>query len=143
METTGTELVVAKPKGRPFQKGNPGKPHGARRKTSILAERLLAENAEGIIKSVIASALEGDMAAAKICVDRLNPIRKGQLVKFHMPDMNAAGVSVAFSALVAAVSSGQITCEEAAAVSTLLDAQRKAIETESIEKRLDALEARK
>jgi hypothetical protein len=43
----------------------------------------------------------------------------------------------------AAVSSGQITCEEAAAVSTLLDAQRKAIETESIEKRLDALEARK
>jgi tRNA pseudouridine38-40 synthase len=49
----------------------------------------------------------------------------------------------AFSALVAAVSSGQISCEEAAAVSTLLDAQRKAIETETIEKRLDALEARK
>jgi hypothetical protein len=141
---TGTEMVVAKPVvGRPFAKGNPGKPHGARRKTSVFAERLLADNAEGIIKSVIAAALEGDMAAAKICVDRFCPVRKGHLVKFTMPDMGAAGVAAAFSALIGAVSSGQITCEEAAAVSTLLDAQRKAIETESIEKRLDALEARK
>jgi hypothetical protein len=141
--TAGTEMVVAKPVGRPFAKGNPGKPHGARRKTSIFAERLLAGKAEEIIKSVMTAALEGDMAAAKICIDRIYPVRKGHLVKFTMPDMNAAGVSAAFSALIGAVSSGQITCEEAAAVSTLLDAQRKAIETETIEKRLDALEARK
>jgi hypothetical protein len=86
---TGTDVVVAKPKGRPFQKGNPGKPHGARRKTSVLAERLLAENAEGIIQSVIKAALESDMAAAKICVDRIYPIRKGQLVNFHMPHHGA------------------------------------------------------
>jgi hypothetical protein len=49
-----------------------------------------------------------------------------------MPAMDAAGVAEAFASLVANVASGRLTVEEGQAVASLLDMQRKAIETGNI-----------
>jgi hypothetical protein len=47
----------------------------------------------------------------------------------------------AMAAMVAAVSDGTLTPEEAAAISAVLEAQRRAVETAQLEQRIAALEA--
>ncbi len=65
---------------RKGQSGNPkGKPKGARHRSSLMAERLFADEIQDICKTVIAEAKAGDMQAAKIILDRLLPPRKDVL----------------------------------------------------------------
>ena len=129
--------------GRPFQPGNPGRPKGTRRKTTVLAEKLLGEAAEDVVKAVLNAARGGDMAAAKIVMDRIAPIRRGRPVAFDLPEVEGvAGLLAAVTAVTKAVAAGELTPEEAAAVSAALEAQRKAIEMVDFEARLTALEQR-
>ena len=66
------------------QSGNPaGKPKGARHKTTLLAERLMQDDAERIVNAVITAACNGDMTAAKIILDRICPPRRSR--PFHLP----------------------------------------------------------
>jgi hypothetical protein len=116
-------------RGKPFQKGNPGRPKGSRHKSSLLAEKLMEGNVEGITNVVVEKALAGNLEAAALVLSRIVPVRKGRPVQFPMPDLDAAGVSAAFSAIVQAVASGRVTCEEGIAIGGLLDMKRKAIET--------------
>jgi hypothetical protein len=127
-------------RGKPFQKGNPGRPKGSRHRVTMLAERLMEKDIEGITNVVVAQALEGSLEAAALILARIVPVRKGRPVTFAMPNMNAVGVSEAFSAVIAAVAAGRLTCEEGKAVADLLDMQRKAIETGELAERFAALE---
>ena len=52
-------------------------------------------------------------------------------------------MSQAIAAVVAAVSSGELSAEEAAAITGVLDANRKAIEAVDLERRIATLEAAK
>ena len=59
-------------RGRPFepgQSGNPlGRPKGSRNKTTLLAESLLDDQSEPIIRKVIEKALQGDFSRlAHLC----------------------------------------------------------------------------
>src|SRR5918911_5099319 len=104
--------------GRPFQLGNPGRPKGTRRKTTVLAEKLLGENAEDVVKAVIAAAKSGDMVAGRIVMDRIAPIRRGRPVAFDLPEVEGvAGLLAAVTAVTKAVAAGELTPEEAATVS--------------------------
>src|SRR5262245_5743093 len=62
-------------KAMPFQKGqsgNPaGRPRGIVNRATALAQNLLSERAEGIARKVIELAEEGDMAAIRVCMERL------------------------------------------------------------------------
>jgi hypothetical protein len=98
----------------------------------LLAEKLMEKDVEGIVNVVIARALDGNLEAAKIVLERLVPVRRGRPTPFTMPAMDAAGVAEAFAALVANVASGRLTVEEGQAVANLLDMQRKAIETSEL-----------
>jgi len=130
-------------RGRPFQPGNPGRPKGARHKTTLLAEKLMSEDVEGVVKGVLAAARSGDMAAARIVLDRLVPVRKGRPVVLDLPTVeNAEGVLRALGLVISETAAGNITPEEATILAGLLDAKRKAIETTDIERRLATLEAR-
>ena len=66
-------------RGRPFtkgQSGNPaGKPKGARHRATLAAEALLDGEAEALTRKVIELALEGNIFALKICLDRILPAR--------------------------------------------------------------------
>jgi hypothetical protein len=129
-------------RGRPFQPGNPGRPKGARHRSTVLAEKLMADDVEGIVAAVVKAAKNGDMQAARIILDRLAPIRRGRPVQFDLPaGTDAAGVSAAFAVL-KAVAGGELTPEEGASVTTLLEARRRAIETVELEARIAALETR-
>ncbi len=42
-------------RGRPFAQGNPGRPKGARHRTTLLAEKLMQSDAKAIVEAVLAS----------------------------------------------------------------------------------------
>src|SRR5216684_7094352 len=76
--------------GRPFEKGNPGKPKGARHRITVTAEQLLAGGAEALTRRAIEMALGGDAGALRLCLERVMPVRKGRPVKFKMPEVGTA-----------------------------------------------------
>jgi hypothetical protein len=127
------------------QSGNPsGKPKGARHKTTMLAEKLMRDDAAQIVRGVIDAAKGGDMTAAKIILDRIAPLRKGRPIYLDLPAMeNAAGIAAATAALVAAMGAGELTPDEAATIASVFELRRRAMETGELEQRLAALEGRK
>jgi hypothetical protein len=134
-----------KQRGRPFpkgQSGNPaGKPKGARHRLTVLAEKLMEDDAEEVTRAVIAAAKTGDMQAARLILDRIAPLRKGRTVEIELPAVEtAADVLKAIGAVIAETAKGTITPDEAAVVAGVLEAKRKAIETADLERRLAALE---
>jgi Family of unknown function (DUF5681) len=131
--------------GRPFtrgQSGNPaGKPRGTRHRVTVLAEKLMQDDTEAVVRAVIDAAKGGDMTAARLILDRIAPARKGCPISFPLPKIDTtADVTNALSAVVASIASGELTPEEATAVSSVIETKRKAIEIQEIEKRVVALE---
>ena len=71
---------------KPGQSGNPaGKPKGTRNATTLALEILLDGQATALTQKGIDLALAGDMAALRLCLDRILPLRKGRPVTFVLP----------------------------------------------------------
>jgi hypothetical protein len=122
----------------PFQKGmsgNPsGKPKGARARVTQLAEKLLEDDRDAIVRAVIAKAKGGDPTAMRLCVERLVPLRKGRPIAFNLPPVKtAADIAGAVGALVRAMAAGELTTGEASAAASVIELHRRAIETTEIE----------
>jgi hypothetical protein len=65
----------------------------------------------------------------------------GQLIEIELPDVsNIDGITTALSAIVRAAATGQITPLEAQALSSVIETQRKAIESIELEERIERLE---
>ena len=127
--------------GGKFTLGNPGKPKGARHKTTLEVEALLEGEAEALTRAAIDKALEGDVTALRLCMDRIAPARKDSPVTFDLPEMSSArdAATTAQSVLVA-VAGGEVTPSEGAAVMGLIETYRKTLETSELEERITALE---
>jgi hypothetical protein len=130
----------------PFQKGecgNPaGRPRGSRNRATLLMEGLLADDAEAIGRKAIEMAKQGDMAAIRLCMDRLAPPRKGEPVAIDLPPLDKPADSVAAAAtIVAAVAAGEVTPSEAAELAKVIDVYVRAIATKAFDERLTKLEA--
>ena len=96
-----------------------------------------------IVKAVVTAAKGGDMRAAEIMLKRAWPERKGRLIPLDLPETNTAGsVAQAIQRVTAALAAGEISPDEAQAIASVLEHQRRAIETEELEKRIAALEER-
>jgi hypothetical protein len=128
-------------RGRPFRKGNPGKPPGARNLTTRAVETLLEGEADALTRKAIALALAGDTTALRLCLERIAPPRKDRSIELSLPALkDAAAVGAAMTATAAAMGRGEITPSEAATVAGVLDARRRSLEMIDLEKRVAALE---
>ena len=127
---------------KPGQSGNPaGRPTGSRNATTLAVEALLEGQAEAITQRVVNAALAGDMTAVKLVIDRIAPARKSRPIQIDLPDVgDAQGIAQAQATVVAATASGDLTIEEATGLSGLLEARRRALETQQLEMRLLRLE---
>lgn len=139
------ENTEAKQRGVPFkpgQSGNPsGKPKGARNKTTLAMEVILEGQAEKLTQKLLTLAEAGDMAAMRICMDRLYPARRDRAVTFDLPPIEtAADLTKATRAIMEAVSTGELTPMEADSVSRAVEAHVKAIEVTELMRRIEALE---
>jgi len=126
-----------------FMTGNPGRPMGARHKATRAVEGLLEGQSEALTQKAIDLALEGDTPALRLCLERIAPPRKDSPVSFDLPAIeSAAQASEAAQAVLRAVSEGEITPLEAAAVMTLVEQYRRTLETTELEARIAVLETR-
>jgi uncharacterized protein DUF5681 len=124
-----------------FAPGNPGRPKGAKNKTTRAVEELMVDEAEAIGRKCIEKALEGDGTALRLVMERIAPVRRGRPVRFAMPQIQtAADLSAALGAVVSAVAAGELTVDEAVGLGQLVETRRRAIETVEIEQRVAALE---
>jgi Family of unknown function (DUF5681) len=130
----------------PFEKGesgNPaGRPRGARNRATLLMQHLLADEAEAIGRKAIEMAIAGDLAAIRLCMDRLAPVHRDEPVAFGLPPIEKpADIVAATASIVAAVSAGELTPSQAAAVSKVIDVHVRAIESKDFDERLTKLES--
>lgn len=143
VNTVGKRRAAAGKETR-FRPGNPGKPKGARHKTTLAVEALLNGEHEALTRKAIEKALDGDTVALRLCLDRIAPLRKDAPITFDLPAIKSAADAVyASSALLAAVAAGEVTPDEGARMMALLTSHRSMVETGDLEARIAALEAGK
>jgi hypothetical protein len=133
-------------RGRPFAPGNKfgrGRPAGSRNKATAAREQMLDSHGDAITKKCALMALQGDPTALRLCMERLLPPRKQHAVIFKMPPIaTAADVGQGFETLLQAVARGQLTPAEGQVIASMLENRRRSIETEELERRMQALEHR-
>jgi hypothetical protein len=132
-------------RGRPFQKGqsgNPdGRPKGSRNATTIALETLLDGQATALTQKAIELALRGDMAALRLCLDRILPPRKDRPVNFELPPIESAqNAAATISAVLAGVAAGDLTPSDAGEISKLIEVYVRAFETAELAERVERLE---
>ena len=131
-------------RGKPFAPGNPGKPKGARNRTTLTAEALLEGEGDALTRKAIELALAGDVSALRLCLERLIAPRRERHIAFELPPIvTASDLVAATAALARAVACGELTPGEAASLSQLLTSVAKAIEVAEFDQRLRNLEEKR
>jgi hypothetical protein len=127
---------------QPGQSGNPaGRPKGVRAKAALFAEGLFDGEAEELIREAVRMAKAGDIAAMRMCLDRITPRRRDRVAPFELPPLeSAASVLAGLAEIAAAVSAGDLSPLEADAMSRVLDRYLRTLEHIDIEQRIAKLE---
>ena len=129
----------------PFQKGqsgNPaGRPRGSRSRSTLLVHDLFEGELEAIARKTLDMAIAGDIAAIRICLDRLAPTGKNRPIICALPPLDTAAATVAAAGtIVAEVAAGDLTAAEAADLAKVVDLYVRTLETRSFGERLTELE---
>ena len=144
-ENTGEKLDGRDQAGRfaPGARGNPGgRPKGSRNRVTLLAQELLDGDGETIVAKAIELAKAGEPIALRLCIERILP-RRASTVELELPEIRKAeDVAAGCAAVIEAAGSGRITLGEAREFMSLLETQRKAIETHDLAVRIQLLEGK-
>lgn len=124
---------------QPGQSGNPaGRPPGIKDRRTIHRQQLL-DNATEIIAAAVSKAKDGDVAAQRLCLERILPPVKSDPVYI-------AGVtdSIADNSrlVIRAIAEGELTPDDGATVLSALASQARVQQITDFEERLAALEAK-
>jgi hypothetical protein len=103
---------------------------------------VLEDDAEAIARKAVDMAKAGDIAAIRICMDRLAPARRNDAIVFELPPIErATDTVVAAATIVTAVAAGDLAPSEAADLAKVIDIYLRALATGSFEERLAQLES--
>lgn len=128
-------------RGRPFRKGNSGRPKGSKNRSTAVVAQLIESERENLVRKSFDLALEGNEQLLKFLLARLIP--KDRLIKIDLPPINHVDDAIdALAAINRAISIGEITPSEAAAIAQVVQAQVKAIEAADIVRRVNRIEAK-
>ena len=125
-----------------FKAGNPaGKPKGTIHKVTQLRDALL-DDVPALLERTKQAALEGDMTAMKILLDRTVPTLKPGQATVYLPELDVdMPVHQKASIITNAVVTGDIPAESGLSLLKMAEALAKILETTQIREELDALEA--
>ena len=118
-----------------FQKGNPGRPAGAKNKKL----EFLRSNDEQLQRKVVAMALAGDVGALKIIADRIWPRLRAEAALISI-DCKSDDLSEQGRTIIDAGLRGEISTDVLRDLLTAIYAQGKIVELAEFEGRLKALE---
>ena len=134
-------IDARKVRGRPFKRGNPGRPPGSKNKITQIVEQLAEGQAEPLVQKVLELAQAGDVSCLRMMLDRLWPPRKGQPVHTGMPPIKTPqDLFPAIASIWTAIREGRLTPDEASALSIVIERSIQAIELHGITNRIAALE---
>jgi hypothetical protein len=126
------------------QSGNPaGRPRGSRNRSTLLEQALHDGEGEAIMRALIHKALGGDMAALRLCVERVVPRLPDEQsrIPFELRRLGSAGDLVpALLRIMDAVAGGKLSAKEVAAVANLLHRLTGVLPAADFEARLRKLE---
>ncbi len=124
------------------QSGNPrGRPKGSRNKATLLAIAAMEGELTDVVKVVIDAAKGGDMAAARLVVDKLIPTTRERPLSIALPDVTSVDdCATAQAKVLAAVATGEILPGEGETLAGLIEHQRRSLETSDLAARMTALE---
>jgi hypothetical protein len=126
-----------------FKPGNPGRPKGARNKRTVWLEKIEDKDLKAVRDAVVEKAKDGDMAAARILLDRVWPAPKARKVTVDIPStIGPDGISTAMAAISQEMAAGNIDPQEAQQMAAVIEGQRRVIETVDLATRIAALERR-
>ena len=125
----------------PGESGNPsGRPPGIRDKRTAMRE-LLHPHAEDLVAKVVELAKAGDTTALRICIDRLIPPVKARDEPVQLPTMSGS-LADSGRVVLQALADERLTPEEGAHILQALSTQARIVETDELEQRIAALEAK-
>jgi hypothetical protein len=126
-------------RGRPFAKGNAGRRPGSKNRLSAISALLLAGEEQDLVRRAIELAKAGDTQMLKFLLNRILP--RERAVKVNLPKMEYADDAVeALGSIAQAVSGGQISPSEGAALAAIVNSYARAIELVDLVKRLETIE---
>ncbi|WP_133126810.1 DUF5681 domain-containing protein [Legionella nagasakiensis] len=124
------------------QSGNPtGKKVGTLNKRTKLA-KLLEPHAEKLVDKTVELALDGDVNALRLCIERLIPKATSQNIELDIKDFNIESLdnlSAVGKEIILSIASGAISPDDARQLMGVLDAQRKLVEHVDIVRKVDEL----
>ncbi len=129
-----------------FSKGQSGNPSGRKRgvpnKISRAVVERIADSRDALLDVLLAKALNGDMSAMKLCLERLCPPQKEHpLPAMKLPAIEGAeDLPKATAALLKAAVSGGVTPSALAAMSAAVKAHIEAVQTADLAERIRKLE---
>jgi hypothetical protein len=129
-------------RGRPFEKGNRGRPLGAKNRKTQILEFLSSEDQNRLIRRGYEVAMDGEPQLLKFFLTRIMP--KDRLIQINHPPMGVLADEAAdvIATTLQAVCSGKITPSEGVGVATIANLYTRALEVADIIKRLDIIEAK-
>lgn len=118
-----------------------GRPPGSRNRASVLVEDLLDGRAQALAQKAIKMALDGNVLALRLCLERLAPPRRERHMLLELPPpATAQGITAGFGTVVGAIANGELTPSETKSASDLLENARRALETTDLAQRIEELE---
>jgi len=140
-EPTGRVSLTKAVLGRPFPKGNGGRPPGSKNRASLISAGLLQGEKEELLRKAIELAMAGDAPMLKFLLSRILP--RERLIAIDLPEMKFAedGVEV-MGQIMRAVCEGKISPSEGANLAAMVNSYSRAIDLVDLVKRMEALEAR-
>ena len=128
------------PKFEKGQSGNPrGRPKGIEDCRTRRMQEVLSPQAEALLDRLIGLALDGDVTALRICLDRLLPTLKPCELPVNLPNLPES-LTDQGKAILRAMASGELTPSQAAALLQAIGIQARIEEVDQLRARLEAVE---
>lgn len=123
------------------QSGNPnGRPKGKPNQSTVIAKDLLSQNSEALMQRLIDLALEGDMTALKICIDRICPPLKAQSQPVTIDYNSNQGLTETAKQILQQVTQGHIPPDIGTQLINSIMTITRTKDIEEIQKRIEAIE---
>jgi hypothetical protein len=121
--------------------GGPGRPRGSRNRLNKLLDEMAGGHAEELLRKMIDDAQGDDHIARRALLNRVWKGTKGRPVALDLPEIRTAADLVAAHAVVLeGVASGEMSPEEAEALTSVFETYRRAFELVAQESRIVRLE---
>lgn len=137
---TNTENNLSRRKDGTFSPGTSGNPSGRPKSANAELRQRLDKDGEKIVQAVIDQALEGDMTAAKMILDRILPPLRPTAAPFTVPLPPKASQSETAQAILSAAAQGHIPVDIASQLITATANLARINELEELKPRLETLE---